>query len=90
MAEKEKNVTPEKKAKADRKPIFSRIGSWFKALRSEAKNVTWASGASVRKNTLIVVVCVVIISAAIGIADYLLNGSVTGLRRVLEAIVNRG
>lgn len=83
MAEKEKNVATEKKAKSDRPSVFARIGAWFRSLRSEAKKVSWASAESVRKNTLIVVVCVIILSAAIGIVDYLLNGTIVGLNRLI-------
>ena len=77
MAEKENKVAIEKKAKGP--SVFSRIGAWFRSLRSEAKKVSWASAASVRKNTIIVIVCVVILSAVIGILDYLLSGSIVGL-----------
>ncbi len=77
MAEKENKV------KSDRPSVFSRIGAWFRALRTEAKKVSWASAESVRKNTLIVIVCVVLISAAIGVVDYLLEGTIVGLNRLI-------
>ena len=84
MAENEKKVVKEKKEKKEKGPsVFSRMGTWFRSLRSEAKKVSWASAASVRKNTIIVIVCVVILSAAIGIVDYLLSGSIVGLNRLI-------
>ena len=87
MAENEKKVAEEKKEKKvkDKGPsLFSRIGSWFKSLRSEAKKVSWASAASVRKNTIIVIVCVVIISAVIGVLDFLLSGSISALSDIIR------
>ena len=77
MAEKENKVKP------DRPSVFSRIGAWFRGLRTEAKKVSWASAESVRTNTLIVIVCVVLISAAIGVVDYLLEGTIIGLNRLI-------
>ena len=77
MAEKEKKV------KSDRPSIFSRIGSWFRSLRSEAKKISWESAASVRKNAIIVIVCVLILSVVIGLLDYLLSGSIVGLNRLI-------
>ncbi|MBR6807357.1 MAG: preprotein translocase subunit SecE [Clostridia bacterium] len=87
MAENEKKVVEEKKekkAKTKGPSIFSRIGSWFKSLRSEARKVSWASGSSVRKNTIIVIVCVVILSAVIGVVDYLLSGSINALSDIIR------
>ena len=63
--------------------IFVRIGRWFKSLRSEAKKVSWANAASVRKSTIVVIICVVVIAAAIGLIDFLLSQSIGGLSRIL-------
>ena len=82
MAEKEIKSDTEKKQKSSKPSVFSRIGGWFRSLRSESKKISWASAASVRKNSIIVIVCVVIFSAVLGLADYLLSGSVVGLSRI--------
>lgn len=83
MAEKEKKTEKEKKVKSSDKPsLFSRIGAWFRSLRSESKKISWASAASVRKNTIIVIVSVIILSAAIGIVDFLLTNGIVGLDRI--------
>ena len=75
MAEKDTNV---------KKPnIFIRIGRWFKSLKAEAKKVAWASAESVRKSTIVVIVCVIILAAAIGLVDFLLSQSIGGLSRIL-------
>ena len=87
MAENEKKVVEEKKEKKVKEKgpsVFSKMGSWFKSLRSEAKKVSWASAASVRKNTIIVIICVVILSAVIGVVDYLLSGSIDALSDIIR------
>ena len=55
------------KAKAKKPSIFSRIGAWFKSCKSEMKKVVWATWPSVRKNTIMVLVCI------IGLVDYLFS-----------------
>ena len=77
MAEKENKVAIEKKAKGP--SVFSRIGAWFRSLRSEAKKVSWASAASVRKNTLVVVVCVLAVAVVLGVLDITLTKAIGGL-----------
>lgn len=64
--------------------LFKRIGSWFKSLWSEAKKVSWANASSVRKNTIIVIICVIVLSAIIGLLDYLLSSSIAGLGRMFN------
>ena len=84
MAEKENKNAVEKKVKEKKPSLFSKLGSWFKSLRSEAKKVSWASAASVRKNTLIVIVCVVILSAIIGALDILLTNTISALSNIVR------
>ena len=79
MSEKENKAVQEKKAKSDKPSVFKRIGTWFKSLRSEAKKVSWASVASVRKNTLVVVVCVLVIAVVLGVLDITLTKAIGGL-----------
>ncbi|MBQ7475141.1 MAG: preprotein translocase subunit SecE [Clostridia bacterium] len=83
MAEKEEKKV-EKKARASGKPsVFKRIGAWFRSLNAERKKISWASWKSVRKNTLIVIVTVVVLAVAIGIVDYLLTQGIVGLSRLV-------
>lgn len=82
MAEKENKAVQEKKEKAtksDKPSVFKRIGKWFMSLRSEAKKVSWASAASVRKNTIVVIICVIVVSAVLGILDLTLTKAIGGL-----------
>ena len=62
-----KTDKPQKKAK---KPnVFARIGKWFHELKVEAKKVVWPSGKSVWKNTLVVIVVLVILCAVVTVLD---------------------
>ena len=87
MAEKENKAVQEKKekkAKSDKPSVFARIGAWFKSLRSEAKKVSWASASSVRKNTLIVVICVLAVSIVLGLLDFMLSQSIGGQSKLVN------
>ena len=78
MADKEVKEVAKKQAapkeKANKKPsIFSRFVSWLKSCKAEMKKVVWASGSAVRNNTLMVLVCIIVVSAVIGLVDYLFS-----------------
>ena len=85
MAEKEVKEAPKKEApKKEKKPsIFSRFGAWFKSCKSEMKKVVWASWSSVKSNTIMVLICIIVVSAAIGLVDYLLSQGFTILGRLI-------
>lgn len=79
MAEKEVNAVAKKETakvnKAKKPNIFSRFFAWLKSCKSEMKKVVWAKWPAVRSNTIMVLVCIIVVSAAIGIVDYLfMNG----------------
>lgn len=87
MAENEKKVAVKtEKPKSDKPSIWKRIGAWFKSLKSECKKISWASWKSVRTNTIIVLVCIVIFAVAIGILDYLFSGAIQGLNGLVNLV----
>ena len=70
-AEKKKDAKP-----ADKKPGgFARIGKWFKELRSELKKVQWPTRKQTVNNTIIVILCCIVVGIFIWLFD-LLAGSV--------------
>ncbi len=71
------------KAKPKKPSIFSRIGAWFKSCKSEMKKVVWASWSSVKSNTLMVLICIIVVSAVIGLVDYLFSQGFTILGRLI-------
>ncbi len=92
MAEKEiineakdtaKKEVKKEVSKPKKPSIFSRIKAWFKSCKSEMKKVVWASWSSVRSNTLMVLVCIIVVSAVIGLVDYLFSQGFTILGKLI-------
>jgi preprotein translocase subunit SecE len=86
MAEKEVKEAAKKevsKAKAKKPSIFSRIAAWFRSCKSEMKKVVWASWSSVRSNTIMVLICIIVVSAVIGLVDYLFSQGFTILGKLI-------
>lgn len=64
----------------DKKPnVFARIKDWFIDMKAELKRVVWPSFKKVRQNTVIVLVFVLIIGAAIWILDWLFSSGMSML-----------
>jgi len=82
MAENEKKNVPAA-TKADKPSMWKRITGWFRSVKSECKKVTWAGWKSVRSNSIIVIICVLIISIVIGILDVAFSGAISGLNLII-------
>ena len=72
MAEKETKVleAEEKSKKAKKEKKKGRIGNAWRGFKSEFKKIAWPSWLQVRKNTLVVLVVVVICAVMIGAFDF--------------------
>lgn len=79
--EKRRSRSP-RKQKSDKPSTWNRTKAWFKSVKSECKKINWASWKSVRSNSIVVIVCVVIFSAALAILDYCFSGAIVGLSRL--------
>lgn len=77
-----KSPKEEKPQKKDKPSVWQRIGTWFRSIKSECKKISWASWKSVRSNTIIVLVCVIIFSAVLGLLDYCFSSAIIGLSRI--------
>ena len=75
-ADKKKDAKTEKKSKPG---FFARIGKWFKEMRSELKKVQWPGAKSVGKNTLTVIICIVVVGVFIWVFDALATAVVDAL-----------
>ena len=65
----------EKVAKKDSKPgFFKRMAKWFHELKVEAKKVVWPNQKTVTKNTVVVIVALVVICAVVTILDVVFGG----------------
>ena len=67
------------------KRFFGAIARYFRELRSELKKVTWPTPKQVLKNTLIVIVCVLIIGAFIWVFDFVAR---YGIDNLIKAVHN--
>ena len=81
MADKEKKVAqtenkPQKPAKEKKK---GRIKEAWRGFKSETKKIVWPSWKQVFKNTLVVLVIVIICAVVIGALDYAFSGGIQAL-----------
>ena len=75
-----KPVKAEKKAKKDDKPgFFQRIARWFREMKSELKKVVWPTPKQTINNTVIVIVCVIVVGIFIWVFDALASGIIAAL-----------
>ena len=61
--------------------IFSRIAKWLRELKSELKKVQWPTAKQTVNNTVIVILCVIVVGVFIWVFDALASG-------VIGAILN--
>ena len=70
----------DKKAKKDAKPgFFQRIARWFREMKSELKKVVWPTPKQTVNNTVIVIVCVIVVGIFIWVFDALASGIIAAL-----------
>ena len=85
MAENEKveqaaQAKKDKKSEKNSKPgPFSRIAKWFKDMKSELKKVQWPTRKQTINNTVIVIVCCIIVGICIWVFDALAGAVITAL-----------
>ena len=74
-------AAPKPEQKKEKKPgIFKRFGKYLRDTRSEVKKVVWPSRQQTVNNTVVVIVCIVIVGAFIGALDF---GLARGLKFLL-------
>ena len=71
----------EKKSKTG---IFARIAKWMRELKSELKKVQWPSTKQTVNNTIIVIVCVVIVGIFIWVFDALAGGVIGAIMALFK------
>ena len=70
----------DKKAKKDEKPgLFQRVARWFREMKSELKKVVWPTPKQTVNNTVIVIVCVIVVGIFIWVFDALASGIIAAL-----------
>ncbi len=65
---------------AKKKSVFSRIVGWFREVRIEmTKRIIWPTFKQVLNNTIIVIVCVVVVGVLIWLFDWLFTTGILAL-----------
>ena len=72
-----------------KKSVFSRIWGWFREVRVEmTKRIIWPTFKQVVNNSVIVIVCVVIVGAFIWAFDWVFFNGIQGLTNWLGGLLN--
>ncbi len=71
------------KPKKDKPSLFSRIAAWFRTTKAELKKIVWPSRETVLRNTALVLVAMVALSAVIGLLDYAFSTAIVGLSMLI-------
>ncbi len=80
MAENEKAGQAKKDKKSDKnaKPgFFTRVGKWFRDMKSELKKVQWPTRKQTVNNTLIVIACVIVVGIVIALFDFVAGEAIS-------------
>ena len=79
-APKADKAKKDKKSDKKSKPgVFARIGRWFRELKIELKKVVWPTGKQTVNNTVIVIICCIIVGICIWLFDALAGAVITAL-----------
>lgn len=77
---KNEQAAPSKKEKKEKKPgFFSRVGRWFRDLKSECKKIVWPTRKQTINNSLVVIATILVIGVFIWILDAVFNLGITAL-----------
>ena len=71
-------------AEAKKGKFCARLARWFREMKSELKKVVWPSKRQILNNTLIVLVCVVIVGIFIWVFDFAGNAIVNGIITLIK------
>ena len=75
------------KKKSDKPNVFARVGGrikkFFKDYSSEMKKIVWLPKGDVRKNSILVVVTVLICAIAIGVVDLAFSSVIKGIAHLI-------
>ena len=79
-APKADKAKKDKKSDKKSKPgVFARIGRWFRELKIELKKDVWPTGKQTLNNTIIVIVCCIIVGICIWLFDWLASSVISAL-----------
>ena len=67
------------KKKSNKPSLWARIKNFFRSYKAEIKKIAWARPKSVFANTLLVIVCMIIVAAVIALLDFIFQHALSGL-----------
>lgn len=75
----EKNV----KAKSSKPSVFKRFAAWLRSVKAELKKIVWTSPATVRANTIMVIVLMLVFALVTGLVDFIFSRFIYILGQIL-------
>ena len=80
----EPNQKPVEKKPAEKKPgVFARLKKYFRDTKSEVKKVVWPTKQQTINNTGVVIACIVVVGAFIGVLDAIFTYGLQALLKLL-------
>ena len=80
----EPNQKPVEKKPAEKKPgVFVRLKKYFRDTKSEVKKVVWPTKQQTINNTGVVIACIVVVGAFIGVLDAIFTYGLQTLLKLL-------
>ena len=64
--------------------VFSSIAKWLRELKSELKKVQWPTAKQTVNNTVIVILCVIIVGVFIWVFDALASGVIGAILKLFQ------
>ena len=64
--------------------VFGRLVKWLRELKSELKKVQWPTGKQTVNNTIIVIICVIIVGIFIWVFDALASGVIGAIMALFK------
>lgn len=74
---------PAKKPKKEKVSFGAKLKKFWRDYKSELKKIVWSPWKQVRKNTALVIVTVIVISAVIGLLDFAFSNAIVALGKLV-------
>lgn len=83
VSEKAEKKEKPVKVKKEKKPLGERLKKFWRDYKSELKKIVWCPWKQVRKNSVLVIVAVIVISAVIGLLDFGFSNAIIYLGKLV-------
>ena len=77
------NETKKVEKKAKKPNVFSRFAARLRSCKAELKKVVWASPKTVKTNTILVLVVMIVVAAVIGLVDLIFSQGIVLLSELI-------